>query len=143
MQLHNVKSTIVRKHKKRVGRGGKRGTYSGRGIKGQKSRAGRRIRPALRDVIKKLPKKRGYRMRRYHKKPAIVNVGILEKHFEVGEKVTPNSLHEKGIVKKNDGKIPQVKLLSSGKLTKQLLVESCQISSKAKEKIIKAGGSIH
>ena len=142
MQLHNVKSTMPRRHKKRVGRGGKRGTYSGRGLKGQKSRAGRRIRPAFRDVIKKLPKKRGYRVPRFHKKPAVVNVGLLEKHFEVGGKVTPHSLYEKGIVRKSDGKIPQVKLLSAGKLTKQLLVEHCQISGEAKEKIIKAGGSI-
>ena len=142
MQLHNVKPTIKQKKKKRVGRGGKRGTYSGKGMKGQKSRAGRKIRPALRDVIKKFPKKRGYKAPRYRQKPAIVNMGILEKCFEVGGKVTPRSLHEKGVIKKSGGKIPAVKLLSSGKLTKQLLIEHCQISGKAKEKIIKASGTI-
>lgn len=57
MQIHQIKPKIRKEPKKRVGRGGKRGTYSGRGSKGQKARAGHRIRPYLRDVIKKLPKK--------------------------------------------------------------------------------------
>jgi large subunit ribosomal protein L15 len=60
MQLHEIKG-LKNKEKKRVGRGGKRGTYCGRGIKGQKARAGAKIRPALRDFIKKIPKLRGYR----------------------------------------------------------------------------------
>src|SRR4030043_532865 len=47
------------KKKKRVGRGGKRGTYSGKGIKGQKSRAGRKMVPVIRELIKKYPKLRG------------------------------------------------------------------------------------
>jgi len=59
MQLHEVKPTTINKSKKRIGRGGKRGTYSGRGIKGQKSRAGRKIRPAVRDLMQRTPKLRG------------------------------------------------------------------------------------
>ena len=61
MQLHEIKPTHKLKTKKRVGRGGKKGTYSGRGVKGQKSRAGAKIRPEIRDLIKKMPKKRGYK----------------------------------------------------------------------------------
>ncbi|PIS13477.1 MAG: hypothetical protein COT67_01505 [Candidatus Tagabacteria bacterium CG09_land_8_20_14_0_10_41_14] len=63
MQLHQLKPSTKNKDKKRIGRGGKRGTYSGRGLKGQKSRAGRKLRPQLRDIIKRLPKKRGYRFK--------------------------------------------------------------------------------
>lgn len=59
MQLHQVQPTHKNKSKKRIGRGGKRGTYSGRGMKGQKSRAGRKIRPAVRDLIQRTPKLRG------------------------------------------------------------------------------------
>ncbi len=59
MQLHQLQSNHPNYGKKRVGRGGKRGTTSGRGTKGQHSRAGRRIRPAERDFIQRLPKLRG------------------------------------------------------------------------------------
>jgi large subunit ribosomal protein L15 len=61
MQLHQIKPAheANNKDKKRIGRGGKRGTYSGHGMKGQKSRAGHRIRPAERDLIQHLPKLRG------------------------------------------------------------------------------------
>lgn len=59
MQLHEIHPTHKLKGKKRIGRGGKRGTYSGKGIKGQNSRAGAKVRPEMRDVIKKTPKLRG------------------------------------------------------------------------------------
>ncbi|MBU2101416.1 hypothetical protein KKH05_01725 [Patescibacteria group bacterium] len=59
MNLHDISPINKNKKKKRIGRGGKRGTFSGRGIKGQKSRAGRKIRPASRDLIQQLPKLRG------------------------------------------------------------------------------------
>lgn len=59
MQLHEVRPITKNKSKKRIGRGGKRGTYSGRGMKGQKSRAGRKIRPAVRDLMQRTPKLRG------------------------------------------------------------------------------------
>lgn len=61
MQLHQIKKTKSSKKKKRIGRGGKKGTYCGKGIKGQKSRAGAKIRPEIRDFIKKIPKVRGYK----------------------------------------------------------------------------------
>lgn len=68
MQLHEIQKPEGKKEKKRVGRGGKKGTYCGRGIKGQRARAGAKIRPALRDLIKKIPKIRGYRFKRKQKK---------------------------------------------------------------------------
>ncbi len=142
MQLHQIKPIIKKKSRKRIGRGGKRGTYSGRGQKGQKSRSGHRIRPESRDTIKKLPKKRGYRFHSIKEKPAIVNLNILEKKFKDGDKVSPETLLEKGIISVRKGMTPAVKLLSSGMLTKKLLVSQCQISKPAREKIEKAGGEI-
>jgi len=59
MQLHELQPDHKSKTKKRIGRGGKRGTFSGKGVKGQKSRAGRKIRPATRDLIQQIPKLRG------------------------------------------------------------------------------------
>lgn len=114
MQSHNLSKSTGRKHR-RIGRGGKRGSFSGRGIKGQKSRAGRRIRPQIRDIIKKIHKRRGYRFRRgFAKRPAIVNLRDLEKKFNDGEKVTAQTLVEKKLVKSVGGKIPKIKILGAG-----------------------------
>ncbi|OHA48939.1 MAG: 50S ribosomal protein L15 [Candidatus Terrybacteria bacterium RIFCSPHIGHO2_01_FULL_48_17] len=146
MQLHHIKKPRNQKLSRRVGRGGKRGTYSGRGMKGQRSRAGAKIRPAVRDLIKKIPKLRGAEGRGTSPKkplaPTIVLVERIQQHFRAGEKVTPRTLFAKGIVEKRLGKIPEVKLLGSGKISKKLLVSECQISSGARKAIEKAGGSI-
>jgi large subunit ribosomal protein L15 len=140
MQLHQIKAKAKKKGKKRIGRGGKRGAYSGKGMKGQKSRAGRKIRPQWRDIIKKLPKKRGYHFASRKRKPTVLNLDVLEKKFKENEKVTPKILFEKGIIKKTKGMLPEVKLLGGGEITKPLLVSECQISKQANEKIEKAGG---
>ena len=140
--MNQLKPKTRAKKPKRIGRGGKRGTYSGRGIKGQKARAGRKIRPELRDIIKKLPKKRGYRFKSFREKPQAVNVGVLDKIFENGAEVNPQTLLKTGLIEAKGKKIPQVKLLGNGNLTKKLLVSKCQISASAKEKIEKAGGKV-
>jgi large subunit ribosomal protein L15 len=142
MQFHELKPTHKKKKRKRVGRGGKRGTYSGKGVKGQRSRAGRRLKPSIRELIKRYPKLRGYRFKPLAKKPAVVNVGVLEKRFKSGEKVTPQTLLEKRIIRKIKGRLPEVKILGRGKLTKKIIVEGCNTSKSAKEKIEKAGGTI-
>jgi len=71
MQLHQIQPITKRRIKRRVGRGGKRGTYSGRGGKGQTARAGAKVRPEIRDLIKKIPKIRGYRF----KKRSLLKIG--------------------------------------------------------------------
>ena len=143
MQLHELRPKTKKRGKKRIGRGGKRGTYSGRGIKGQKARAGHRIRPEIRDVIQKIPKLRGYRMKIKPRVTRVVNLKDIEKHFQDGEKVTPRELVKRGLISAKKGKLPEVKLLGSGELTRKLLVSDCQFSDSAKEKIEKAGGSIN
>jgi len=131
MQLHQLKGN--KKKKKRIGRGGKRGTYSGRGMKGQKSRAGRKMRPELRDFIKKIPKKRGYRFKP-GLKPQVVNLKDLEKHFSEGDIVSPETLFKKGLI----GKVKKegVKILGKGELKKKLEIKDCK-ASKSVKKIIK------
>lgn len=67
MQIHNLKRTHKNKKDRLVGRGGKHAKTSGRGGKGQTARAGNKRRPELRDIIKKLPKNRGYRFKSIEK----------------------------------------------------------------------------
>jgi len=69
-------------------------------------------------------------------------VEILEKKFNSGEKINPEILLEKGIIRKIKGKIPKVKILGKGEIKKSLIIEDCNISKSAKEKIEKAGGKI-
>lgn len=142
MQLHQLKPEHQKKRKKRIGRGGKKGTYSGRGIKGQKARAGAKLQPVIRELIKRYPKLRGYKFGPVLKKPVIINIDILEKNFSGKEKVTPRSLLQRKIIQKVKGRIPVVKILARGSIKKPLVVQGCQVSKKAQEKIKKAGGEI-
>ena len=144
MQLHQLKPIHKFKKPKRIGRGGKKGTYSGHGVKGQKSRAGKKLKPIIDEIIKKYPKLRGYRqkLKIKNKKLKIMNLDILEKKFNAADKVTPEILLEKKIIRKIKGKMPQVKILGKGEIKKALMIESCQLSKAAKEKIEKAGGKI-
>jgi large subunit ribosomal protein L15 len=135
MQLHQVKPIHKQKSKKRVGRGGKRGTYSGKGVKGQKSRAGRKMRPELRDYIKKIPKKRGYRFKSISQKPEVVNLRDLEKFFNDGDLVNPEILLKRGLVSRIKGKTPEVKILGSGELKKKLKIENCLMSESVKKAV--------
>ena len=145
MQIQEVKRLHKNKSKKIVGRGGKRGTTSGKGTKGQKARSGRKLRPELRDLIKKLPKLRGRGKNSnlpIGKQVQAVNVDLLSLIFNDGEKVSPDSLLKKGLIKKVSGKTPKVKILGTGEITKKLKIVNCVVSDSAKELIMKAGGSI-
>jgi len=147
MQLHELKPIHKLKKRKRIGRGGKRGTYSGRGLKGQHARAGRRLKPVIREWIKRYPKLRGYRFkskaRSQKSKIAIVNLETLEKKFSSGEKVNPEKLLERKLISKIKGRMPKIKILGKGKITKTLTIEDCDISEPAKKAIEKAGGVVN
>lgn len=67
MQIHNLKRIHKNKRDRIIGRGGRRGKQAGRGGKGQTARAGNKRRPELRDIIKRLPKNRGYRFKSIQK----------------------------------------------------------------------------
>ena len=142
MDLHNLRPKTETKREKRIGRGGKRGTTSGRGTKGQKSRAGHRIRPAVRDLMMKIPKARGFNFKGFKGSFISVDLAVVEAGFNPGEKVTPRTLLERGLVSFKKGALPKVKILGDGDLKKKLEIDSCVVSASAKAKIEKAGGSI-
>lgn len=142
MQFHELTRSHPNTTSRRVGRGGKRGKTAGRGTKGQKSRAGHRMRPELRDIIKKYPKHRGYKFNSHAVKPAVVNLTALEATFAAGEAVNPTTLLEKKLISLVGGKVPEVKILGTGTITKKLSVTECLFSKTAQEKIAACGGSI-
>ena len=111
MQLHNLTKNSARKRKVRIGRGGKRGSFSGRGIKGQKARAGRRIRPEIRDLVMKMPKRRGHR----HTGPAtniqVVTASAIAKKFTRIEHVNPKTIVERGLAHRIHGRVPRIKIV--------------------------------
>ena len=100
------------------------------------------MRPELRDIIKKFPKLRGYRFSSTVQKHAPVNVGDLDATFSAKTEVTPALLVEHKLVRRRDGRIPKVKVLGTGEISKALIIKGCTVSEVAKAKIEKAGGSI-
>jgi large subunit ribosomal protein L15 len=142
MQIHELRPKHKLEKRKRIGRGGKKGTFSGRGSKGQSARAGRRFVPAIRSLIKRYPKLRGYRFKSFSQDLALVNVEILEKKFTAGETINPKILLEKKAIRRINGRTPKVKILAKGEIKKALNVEGCLISKTAQEKIEKAGGTV-
>jgi|SRR3989339_1784720 len=148
MQLHQLQPKTVRKPSKRVGRGGKRGKTSGKGGKGQTARAGSRPRPEMRDIIKRLPKLRGFgknRARTVNNEkvlPVVVNLKVIENNFEAGDTVSPQTLLAKKVVSIARGKVPQIKILGTGELTKKVTISGCIFSASVKAKVEKAGGSV-
>jgi large subunit ribosomal protein L15 len=147
MQSNTLKATTPRMTSARVGRGGKRGKTSGRGTKGQKARAGRKMRPEMRDTIKKIPKLRGHgknrsRTARVKIPHTPINLAILEEAFEAGDTVNVQTLTMKGLTSTRGGRVQSVKLLGTGTLTKKLEVSGIIASVSAKAAIEAAGGSL-
>ena len=142
MQLHEIRPTHKSKKARRVGRGGKHGTYSGKGVKGQCSRSGRRYKPAIGELIKRYPKLRGYKFKAWKVNPVVLNIEVLEKKFNANETVSPKTLLEKKLINMEKGKMPKVKILGKGILTKPLTIENCLVSEQAKKGIEKVGGII-
>ena len=144
MKLHELKPNQGATHKKkRVGRGigSGHGKTATRGHKGQKSRSGDSKLPARFEggqtpFIMRIPK-RGF------KNPnkveyEIVNLKDLERKFNENEEVNPQTLVEKGLIKKGEC----VKILGDGELTKKLTVKAHAFSASAEEKIKSAGGIV-
>jgi large subunit ribosomal protein L15 len=151
LNLSNLKPAQARKDRKRVGRGmgSGKGRYSGRGIKGQKSRSGsHKMRPGFEGgqnpLYMRLGKLRGgsadaLPVGPHRTSTAPVNVATLEERFEAGAEVTPEALVEKGVLKNTR---TDVKVLGNGELTKKLVVTVHAVSATAREKIESAGGSV-
>jgi large subunit ribosomal protein L15 len=148
MQVHEIKKP-KQKTKRRVGRGGKRGTYSGRGMKGQKSRAGHRIRPAILDYIFKVPKlggptkKAGQAIGSQGAPVFTVNTGDLDKVAKKGDVVDVEFLAKNNLVKNFKGHRPKkVKLLAKGELKKEITVKGLILSKSAREQVENVGGKV-
>jgi large subunit ribosomal protein L15 len=141
MQLHQLKPIHKPKKKKRLGQGNR---FAGRGsgTRGEKARAGSKLKLLIKGLIKRYPKLRGGKSKIQKSKMAILNLEVLEKKFKEGEKISPQILLEKKLISKIKGKMPKVKILGGGEIKKKLIIEGCQVSKKAREKIEKSGGKI-
>ena len=135
MQLHNLNSDTKYRHARRVGRGGKRGTTSGRGTKGMGARAGAKFRPAERELLKKIPKLRGYKFKSFRLQPAVVNLADIEQTFKSGDIVSPETLMKAKLIRRIGGKIPPVKILGKGELKKKVEFKNVTFSKSVEEKL--------
>ncbi|MFO7773433.1 MAG: 50S ribosomal protein L15 [Dehalococcoidia bacterium] len=142
MKQNELKPPAGAKHKKkRVGRGDSsgHGTYSGRGIKGQKSRSGGGVRLGFEGgqlpLIKRLPRKRGF-TNIFKVDYNIVNVGKLA-IFSPGTEVTAKELLKEGLISAPER---PTKILGQGDIQHPLLVRADKFSSSAQKKILAAGG---
>ncbi len=153
MQLNTLKRPSDLNHPyRRVGRGqgSSRGKQSGRGGKGQTARAGHKIRPEMRDIIKKLPKRRGYGKNRGRtvnasRKDAIpVSLVRVNAVFSDGAEITPKTLKVAGIIRARGPLFPPIKIMGGvGATDKKLHFKKCVVSASARAAILKAGGTIN
>jgi len=143
INLSNLKPAAgARRSKKRVGRGNAsgHGTYSTRGMKGQRARSGSRKGLKLKGLkarLQKIPKLRGFNSP--YAKASVVALKDLEKLFSDGAQVNLAQLKKIGLVERSS---PKAKILGTGKLTKKMTVQDCLVSAPAKEAIEKAGGKV-
>ena len=143
MELNELRPSVPRKARKRVGRGESSGLgkTAGKGSNGQKSRAGGGTKPGFEGgqmpIIRRTPK-RGFSNYPFKKEYAIINLDVLNR-FEEGTVVTPELLLETGIVSKMlDG----LKVLGNGNLEKKISVEAHKVSKSAQKAIEGKGGSV-
>jgi large subunit ribosomal protein L15 len=151
LNLSNLKPAQARKGRKRIGRGlgSGKGRYSGRGIKGQKSRSGSaKMRPGFEGgqmpLYMRVGKQRGATSKDampigpFRTETVPVNVSELERVFADGDTVNVEALVEKGLIKNTRA---DVKVLGNGELKKKLAVTAHAFSASAREKISAAGGT--
>lgn len=141
MNLNDVNRGIQKnKSRKRIGRGpgSGHGRTATRGNKGQGSRSGSSVSPVFEGgqmpIVRRIPK-RGFN-NKFAETVVIVNLGVVDRNFQAGEEVTPDSLRAKRIVR---GSFDAVKVLGNGELTKSVNISAHQFSRSALEKIEKAG----
>jgi large subunit ribosomal protein L15 len=144
MNLEEINKDVqTNKARKRIGRGigSKTGKTSGRGHNGHKSRSGYSRHPMFNGgdlpLVRRIPK-RGFH-NRWAEIVFGVNISAIDEVFSAGEEVTATTLREKGLVKVI---CDEIKILGDGELTKALKFVVTRASESAKEKIVKAGGTI-
>ena len=143
--LHNLEAPRkARRPIKRVGRGESsgHGKTSGRGHKGQKARKSGHVRPGFEGgqmPLSKTQPKRGFSNHLFRKKVTAINIGSLAERFEAGAEVNQTSLIAAGLINKLGY---QIKILAQGELEIALNLKVHAISTTAKEKVEKAGGTV-
>ena len=145
LRQNDLRSPIgAKRSRKRVGRGRSSGTgtYSGRGLKGQKSRSGGRRKPGFEGgqipLIRKMPHKRGFN-NPFRVDVTAINLFTLNRYFKTNDEVTPQSLVAVGALKSLE---ESFKILASGAIDHSLIVRVPNISEAAKAKIEAAGGTV-
>ena len=144
MMQHQIKPNAgSRKNRKRIGRGNAAGggTYAGRGLKGQKSRSGKGIKPGFEGgqnpLIKGLPMIRGFN-NKFKTHYSLVSLGNLDR-LPVGDNITPEYLYILGIIR---SKRNPIKIVGNGDITKPLNISAHKFTESARKKIEAVGGTI-
>ena len=145
MQQHSLKSPEgSKKNRKRVGRGDSSGSgsYSGKGMKGQKSRSGGGVRPGFEGgqlpLIKKLSALRGFN-NIFRREFIPINLSTISKLYEKDSQISPETLVDKNVLKNTNSPI---KILGEGEINFSVNVTAHKFSRSAKDKIIAAGGTV-
>lgn len=136
--LHEIKPAHPGKSKKRIGRGGKRGDNSGTGHKGQKSRAGHKMNPALHEMLIRIPKLRGFKNKPLFGKSMGLNIGTIDKKM-TDSVISLETLTAAGLIRRSQ---TDIKILGNGEVTKKFTVKGLAVSKSAKEKIEAKGGTV-
>lgn len=140
MQVHNLKRDHKNKTQPRVGRGGKRGTYSGKGSKGQKAHAGRKIFSHVRERMLHMPKLRGSGNEHIKKDIVTITLASLNKKFESGTIIDFKLLKKSNLLPRTNNEFKIVGKMAQ--LNKKFVLKNCKTSAGAKESIEKAGGKV-
>ena len=144
MQINTLQLKNKKKKRKTIGRGGKKGTYSGKGNKGQKARSGAHVNPLFEGgrstLIDHMKKKRGFKA--LDKKVATVSLAKLENKFPDGAVINKEALIKSKIVDRIDAE-KGIKILGGGKITKKFTIDKgIKLSASAKAAIENSGGKI-
>ena len=144
MQINDIQLSQKRKKKKVIGRGGKKGTYSGKGNKGQKARSGAHVDPLFEGgrstLIDHMKKKRGFTS--FKPKRNVIQLEVLEKTFADGDTISKETLMQAKLVARKN-LILGIKVLGNAKLSKKFTVEEgIFLSESVKKAIIAAGGQV-
>ncbi|MBI5220741.1 MAG: uL15 family ribosomal protein [Candidatus Liptonbacteria bacterium] len=144
MLIHELESNSANKTARRVGRGGKRGTTCGRGTKGQKSRSGRKLRPAVRDLILRIPKHRGFRNKRKSVPARTVSLvaiaSAIRRQGGGGVEIDRSALAAYGLLPPNYR--GPVKVIGNGHPPTGLKLKGLAVSQEVRRRITAAKGKV-
>ncbi|KKR21705.1 MAG: 50S ribosomal protein L15 [Candidatus Moranbacteria bacterium GW2011_GWA2_39_41] len=144
MQINTLKIKTPKQKRKTIGRGGRKGTYCGKGNKGQKARSGCKINPLFEGgrstLVDHMKKKKGFTS--IAKTVKTIDIAELEKNFKSGETVSIETLANKNLIRKIQTSA-KVKLLGKSEMTVKLTVAAgILLSASAKKAIEAAGGKV-